>query len=550
MQPAKFAEEGDAPQVEQNGALVTPDDINALRQAILDGTDLTQAFEASAAGGAPAADGGGIAGASGNGGFVTIDRTGSATIAEATFDTTYNVNGEPPLGAVGAGDDEVFDLTLPSISVVAPDNTNDTTPTLSGTTDAPVGSTVTLLVTDANGNQQTLTAIVTPGGTFTVNVVTPLAEGTYTVTTTVTDSAGNTGSATDSGSVDVTTPVITVDAPDNTNDTTPTITGTTNVVPGSTVTLVVTDANGNLQTLTTTVQPDGSYSIGVTTPLAEGGYQVTASVTDLAGNTGTFRDDGNVDITLNIKVILNDVTADNVINAAESGQSIPVSGRVTGEFKVGDVVTLTVNGQEYTTTLNAAGEYSVNVAGSDLAADTTIDAKVAATDAAGNVGEASVVHTYGVDTAVSASITLDGDITADDVINAAESGQDIAVTGQVGGDVQVGDIVTLTVNGKAFTGTVAADKSFSIDVPGSDLVADGDKVIDASVTTTDAAGNSTTATDTESYRVDTTAPDNSTTSIIVNGVTADNVINAAESGQSIPVSGRVTGEFKVGDVVT
>ncbi|MGL6453194.1 retention module-containing protein, partial [Aeromonas veronii] len=536
--------------MEQNGALVTPDDINALRQAILDGTDLTQAFEASAAGGAPAADGGGIAGASGNGGFVTIDRTGSATIAEATFDTTYNVNGEPPLGAVGAGDDEVFDLTLPSISVVAPDNTNDTTPTLSGTTDAPVGSTVTLLVTDANGNQQTLTAIVTPGGTFTVNVVTPLAEGTYTVTTTVTDSAGNTGSATDSGSVDVTTPVITVDAPDNTNDTTPTITGTTNVVPGSTVTLVVTDANGNLQTLTTTVQPDGSYSIGVTTPLAEGGYQVTASVTDLAGNTGTFRDDGNVDITLNIKVILNDVTADNVINAAESGQSIPVSGRVTGEFKVGDVVTLTVNGQEYTTTLNAAGEYSVNVAGSDLAADTTIDAKVAATDAAGNVGEASVVHTYGVDTAVSASITLDGDITADDVINAAESGQDIAVTGQVGGDVQVGDIVTLTVNGKAFTGTVAADKSFSIDVPGSDLVADGDKVIDASVTTTDAAGNSTTATDTESYRVDTTAPDNSTTSIIVNGVTADNVINAAESGQSIPVSGRVTGEFKVGDVVT
>ncbi|MGL6453163.1 Ig-like domain-containing protein, partial [Aeromonas veronii] len=91
---------------------------------------------------------------------------------------------------------------------------------------------------------------------------------------------------------------------------------------------------------------------------------------------------------------------------------------------------------------------------------------------------------------------------ADDVINAAESGQDIAVTGQVGGDVQVGDIVTLTVNGKAFTGTVAADKSFSIDVPGSDLVADGDKVIDASVTTTDAAGNSTTATDTESYRVE------------------------------------------------
>ncbi|WP_279491654.1 beta strand repeat-containing protein [Aeromonas veronii] len=104
------AEEGDAPQLAQNGAAGTPDDISALQQAILGGADPTQAFEASAAGGAPTAGGGGIggvAGASGNGGFVTIDRTGSATIAEATFDTTYNANGEPPLEAVGE-DDPLF----------------------------------------------------------------------------------------------------------------------------------------------------------------------------------------------------------------------------------------------------------------------------------------------------------------------------------------------------------------------------------------------------------------------------------------------------------
>ncbi|MFQ1991240.1 retention module-containing protein, partial [Aeromonas veronii] len=289
------AEEGDAPQLAQNDAAGTPDDINALQQAILGGADPTQAFEASAAGGAPAAGGGGIggvAGASGNGGFVTIDRTGSATIAEATFDTTYNANGEPPLGA--AGEDEVFDLTPPTISVVAPDNTNDTTPTLTGTTDAPAGSTVTLLVTDANGNQQTLTAIVTPAGTFTVDVVTPLAEGSYTVTATVTDPAGNTGSATDSGSVDVTAPVITVDAPDNTNDTTPTITGTTNAVPGSTVTIFITDSNGGTQILATTVKNDGTYAVDVTNPLPEGSYTADASVTDPAGNTGTDSDNGDV----------------------------------------------------------------------------------------------------------------------------------------------------------------------------------------------------------------------------------------------------------------
>ncbi|EKB11512.1 retention module-containing protein, partial [Aeromonas veronii] len=398
------AEEGDAPQLAQNGAAGTPDDINALQQAILGGADPTQAFEASAAGGAPAAGGGGIggvAGASGNGGFVTIDRTGSATIAEATFDTTYNANGEPPLGA--AGEDEVFDLTPPTISVVAPDNTNDTTPTLTGTTDAPVGSIVTLLVTDANGNQQTLTAIVTPGGTFTVDVVTPLAEGTYTVTATVTDPAGNTGSATDSGSVDVTAPAITVDAPDNTNDTTPTITGTSNAVPGSTVTLVVTDANGTQQTLTTTVQPGGGYSVDVTTPLAEGSYQVTASVTDPAGNTGTATDDGSVDSKApNLTIALDaNITDDDVINAAEAGQQIPVSGTVSGEFKVGDIVTLNVNNTAYTGPMDANGRFTILVAGSDLVADKdqSIDASVTSTDAAGNSATATDSEGYSLDTA-------------------------------------------------------------------------------------------------------------------------------------------------------
>ncbi|WP_323911467.1 retention module-containing protein, partial [Aeromonas veronii] len=306
------AEEGDAPQLAQNGAAGTPDDINALQQAILGGADPTQAFEASAAGGAPAAGGGGIggvAGASGNGGFVTIDRTGSATIAEATFDTTYNTNGEPPLGT--AGEDEVFDLTPPTISVLAPDNTNDTTPTLTGATDAPAGSTVTLLVTDANGNQQTLTAIVTPSGTFTVDVVTPLVEGFYTVTATVTDPAGNTGSATDSGSVDtkidqdgdgntVAITGITQDTGSSgsdfiTNDNTLVFRGTVDL--GDNSTLVVT-INGKDYTSGKglVIDPNGNWSVDLTgTELADGTYPVVATVTDVAGNSKTVSQDVVVD---------------------------------------------------------------------------------------------------------------------------------------------------------------------------------------------------------------------------------------------------------------
>ncbi len=105
-----------------------------------------------------------------------------------------------------------------------------------------------------------------------------------------------------------------------------------------------------------------------------------------------------------------------------------------------------------------------------------------------------------------ASITLDADITPDDIINAAEAGQMIAISGSVGGDVQTGDTVTLTVNGMTFTGAVDGNGMFSIDVPGAVLAADGDMTIEASVTTSDGAGNSATATDTEGYGVDVTGP--------------------------------------------
>ncbi|MBL0625120.1 retention module-containing protein [Aeromonas jandaei] len=209
VQPSVSSEEGDAPQLAQNGAPGTPNDINALQQAILGGADPTKTFEASAAGGAPAAGGGGVggvAGSSGNGGFVTIDRVGDATISQAGFDTTNPVDTGIIANALPGTDNQLIDLVPPVITVSAPDNTNDTTPTLTGTTDAPAGSIVTLLVTDANGNQQTLTAIVNPNGTFTVDVVTPLAEGSYNVTASVTDPAGNTGNATDSGSIDSTAP--------------------------------------------------------------------------------------------------------------------------------------------------------------------------------------------------------------------------------------------------------------------------------------------------------------------------------------------------------
>ena len=47
-------------------------------------------------------------------------------------------------------------------------------------------------------------------------------------------------------------------------------------------------------------------------------------------------------------------------------------------------------------------------------------------------------------------------ITADDVVNAAEAGAPINVTGSVGGDATVGDTVSFTINGTDYSGTVAS----------------------------------------------------------------------------------------------
>ncbi|EOX1813863.1 Ig-like domain-containing protein, partial [Vibrio cholerae] len=370
-------------------------------------------------------------------GSYSVDVT--TPLAEGSYTVTATVN--DPAGNTGTASDKgSVDVTAPVITVDAPDNTNDTTPTITGTTDAPAGSTVTLVVTDADGNEQTLTATVQPDGSYSVEVTTPLAEGPYTVTATVTDPAGNTGTATDDGSVDVTAPEVTVHAPDNTNDTTPTIIGTTDAPAGSTVTLVVTDADGNEQTLTATVQPDGSYSVDVTTPLAEGDYQVTASVTDLAGNTGTATDNGSVDVTAPV------ITVDAPDNTNDTTPTI--TG--TTDAPAGSIVTLAVtdtdgNEQTLTATVQPDGSYRVDVTTPLAEGNYKVDASV--TDTAGNTGTATDDGSVDI-TPPELGIDLDPIVVgSDNTVNKAEADDKVSVTlsGTVSGDAKVNDTITLTL---------------------------------------------------------------------------------------------------------
>ncbi|WP_158114171.1 retention module-containing protein [Aeromonas veronii] len=336
------AEEGDAPQLAQNGATGTPDDISALQQAILGGADPTQAFEASAAGGAPAAGGGGIggvAGASGNGGFVTIDRTGSATIAEATFDTTYNANGEPPLEAVGE-DDPLFTSANLVLSADAQVNEGGFI-TFTATLDEPVfGS--DLVIQLSNGAVITIPVGQSSGS---VTVAAP-ADSPYvdpsTITVSITGTQGGgfnqiiTGSSTTTqinDTVDTTT--VTLSAPAQVNEGGQvTYSASVNNAPQSD--LVLTLSNGASITIKA---GELSGSVTVDAPsddVYKDGSSLTVSITGSSG--GNYEQlDTSSKVTTEVADTVDTTTV--TLSSATNGQTVTEGGSIVYTASVSSPVT-------------------------------------------------------------------------------------------------------------------------------------------------------------------------------------------------------------------
>nr|WP_309545884.1 Ig-like domain-containing protein [Pectobacterium aroidearum] len=425
--------------------------------------------------------------------------------------------------------------------------------------DVKAGDAVTVKV----GTETYQTTVNADGKTWSVNVPGSVlaANGDVSATVTTRDVAGNvtTANTRHAYGVDTVAPTASISIDNVTSDNvinaaesgqTIAVTGKVDhdVKAGDAVTVKV-----GTETYQTTVNADGkTWSVNVPGSVLAANSDVSATVTtrDTAGNVTTANTShayGVDTVAPTASISIDNVTSDNVINAAESGQTIAVTGKVDNDVKAGDAVTVKVGTETYQTTVNADGKtWSVNVPGSVLAANGDVSATVTTRDAAGNVTTANTTHAYGVDTVVpTASITIDN-VTSDNVINAAESGQTIAVTGKVDHDVKAGDAVTVKVGTETYQTTVNADgKTWSVNVPGSVLAANSD--VSATVTTRDTAGNVTTANTSHAYGVDTVAP---TASITIDNVTSDNVINAAESGQTIAVTGKVDNDVKAGDAVT
>ena len=405
---------------------------------------------------------------------------------------------------------------------------------ITGTTDAQSGQTVTVTL-----NGQTYQGVVQPDGTWSVTVpaanVGALADGNATVTASVNDIAGNPTSVSRVALVDATPPVVTINpvATDNVINTpehtqAQIISGT---VTGAQAGDIVTVTLNNVD-YTTVVDASGNWSLGVpasvVSGLVDGSYPVNVAVTDRAGNTGSQSLTVTVDTAAPV-IGINTIAGDDVINASEKGADVQITG--TSDQPANTAITVTLNGQNYTTTTDASGNWSVTVPASAVTAlgQANYTVTAAVTSDIGNSATAS--HNVLVDSALP-GVTINP-VAADDVINAAEAGVAQTISGQVTG-AAVGDTVTVTLGGNTYNTTVQAGLSWSVSVPAADIQAlgNGDLTVSASVTNQ----NGNTGNSTRDITIDANLP-----GLRVDTVAGDDVVNIIEHGQALVVTGSSSG---------
>ncbi|MEP8150308.1 Ig-like domain-containing protein [Enterobacter cloacae] len=488
---------------------------------------------------------------------VLADGTWSAAIPSADVSAlaagtvTVNVEGQSSAGnPVTINHDVTVDLANVAISIdaIASDDVINAAErgadlVLSGTT-ANVEENQTVTITFGG---KSYTATVDAEGKWTATVpsadLAGLKDGDASVQVSVTNVNGNSASAGREYSVDATAPSVTINtiatddilnASEAQSDLA--ISGTSTAEAGQTVTVSL-----NGKDYTTTVSANGSWTLNVPAAdlagLTDGSVTVTASVSDKAGNPASVDHALTVDVTVPA-VTIHTVAGDDVINVAEHNQAQIISGSATGAA-AGDKVTVTIGGQTYTTVLDAAGNWSVGVPANVISglSDGTVTVSVSVTDAAGNTG--SGTHNVTVDTGLP-SVSFNA-ISDDNVLNAVEKGQDLRVSG-TSANLGEGTVVAVTLNGKNYTATTAADGTWSLTIPAADLTGLGQASYTLNATATNGVGNS--VSNTANLLVDTALP-----TVTINTIAGDNVINAAEVAAGQTLSGKVA-NAEAGNTVT
>ncbi|XEN07409.1 BapA/Bap/LapF family large adhesin [Acinetobacter baumannii] len=457
----------------------------------------------------------------------TVSVPGSGLVADADKTIDAKVTFTDAAGNSSSVNDTqtyTLDTTAPNAPVIDPVNGTDP---ITGT--AEPGSTVTVTYPDGS----TKTVVAGPDGTWTVP--NPGLNDGDEVTAVATDPAGNTsgpgtaivdavGPNTDgvNFAVDSVTADNVINASEAAGNVT--ITGVLKNVPSDAAATAVTIVINGVTYTATVDSAAGTWTVSVPGSglVADTDKTIDAKVTftDAAGNSST----------------VNDTQTYTLDTAAPSAPVIdPVNGTdpITGTAEPGSTVTVTYpNGDTATVVAGPDGTWTVPNPGLNDGDKVT----AIATDPAGNpsLPGTAIVDAVGPNTD-GVNFTVDS-VTADNVINASEASGNVTVTGvlkNVPADA-ANTVVTVVINGQTYTATVDSTAgTWTVSVPGSDLTADADKTIDAKVTFTDAAGNSSSVNDTQTYTIDTTAPD----APVINPVNGtDPITGTAEPGSTVTVT--------------
>jgi hypothetical protein len=453
------------------------------------------------------------------GAFVGIDVDGNGTIDTIVIagpNGTFTAPLGPPLTngeTVGIIVTDAAGNSSGVATVVAPDST---APTPAGNLAISTnGQSLTGLAeagafvhVDLNGDGVTdVTVIAAPNGSFSVPLNPPLTNG-ETVSVIVSDATGNmSGPATTT-------------APDSTAPTTPVIDPSDGTVISGTADANIAVALSEGGNPIATVIADGtghwSYTPSSASPLSNGSV-IVATVTDSAGNSAA----ANVTVDAGApSVTVTEASGSDVwVNAADVVGGIQVIVALQANSTVGDVVSLSFNGvpqAPITVDQTALTNGFVTFTLSGPFVD----------------GAGAVLASINGGSAGAANFTIDTTAPGAPVINASDGTS-------ISGTADAGDSVVLTVNGAVIATVVADGVTGAWSHSPSTPLSNG-TVITATVS--DAAGNSASA---NSAPVDAGAP-----IISIPEASGDGLVNAAEAADGVQVRVALQANSTVGDVLT
>ncbi|TYL48410.1 Ig-like domain-containing protein [Marinomonas sp. IMCC 4694] len=405
------------------------------------------------------------------------DAAGNASLltGEFTLDTDTQITGGL-LATSDSGESDSDNLT------------KNTTPVFGGT--AEPGASVVLTI-----NSQNYSTVVPLSGGWAITVSDVLPEGEFDYTVVATDKAGNTAQKT--GSITIDTSLFVTAKLDSASDSgesssdaltkvnTPTISGTAEA--GAVINLSIAGASYSV-----IANSDQSWSIDVTSPLADGDIVYTVQATDKAGNTVSVDNGLTVDTQAPLFSGGLSVGSDSGSSSLDgvTNDTRPV---FSGMSEVGATVSLTIADNDYQVVVDANGEWRIAIEA--VMDDGEYDYNATSIDAAGNTSTLSgrVV----IDTLINFTGGLDA---GSDTGSSSSDAITQATKPTFSGTGERGAQVSLEIDGATYLTTVQSNGTWAVAVDQSLA----DAIHAYRLISTDAAGNQKIIN--SSVTIDTTSP--------------------------------------------